>query len=298
MWHLLQLKFLCHRVASCQSLFLGLFYLWCACKSVAFRILSEFVGEDVESVGIGWGEQQGKQGRQFHHDAGVCNTLPQSEAADPQTMEKNQSLEIWDMDNSKIAAWGIYKWDNFISFWWGAALCVAAVALCIAAVWKRGDRSGGQHSLNCCISSGTGVAQWSRTAGERCYGEPALLQQPCAWFTSLGFSCDQESEAAKCCCGQRAWRMGPDCHGQWWCELLPAWCLATSKNVFCKKPHWAWLRAPTQCVPVCVFVEESSGSSVELEALLEAGGLEMDNLLLWVQSWLSGQGFPGCKLGM
>lgn len=28
---------------------------------------------------------------------------------------KDQSLETGDTDNSKIAAWGIYKWDNFIS---------------------------------------------------------------------------------------------------------------------------------------------------------------------------------------
>lgn len=41
-----------------------------------------------------------------------------------------------------------------------------------------------------------------KTAGEGCCGEPASLQQLCAWFTSLGFSCDQESEAAKSCCGQ------------------------------------------------------------------------------------------------
>lgn len=44
------------------------------------------------AVGIEGGEQQGKQNRQLHHDTGVCNTLPQSEAADLQT--KDQSLEI------------------------------------------------------------------------------------------------------------------------------------------------------------------------------------------------------------
>lgn len=67
------------------------------------------------AVGIEGGEQQGKQNRQLHHDTGVCNTLPQSEAADLQT--KDQSLEIWDMVTSKIAAWGTYKWDNFIPSW-------------------------------------------------------------------------------------------------------------------------------------------------------------------------------------
>lgn len=36
----------------------------------------------MEAVGIGRGEQQGKQNRQLHHYTGVCNTLPQSEAAD------------------------------------------------------------------------------------------------------------------------------------------------------------------------------------------------------------------------
>lgn len=69
-------------MASYQSLFLGLFYLGFACKSVVFRVTSEFVGEDMEAVGIGRGEQQGKQNRQLHHYTGVCNTLPQSEAAD------------------------------------------------------------------------------------------------------------------------------------------------------------------------------------------------------------------------
>lgn len=185
MWRLFQLKFLCHRVASCPGLFLGLFYLCCACISVAFRFMSEFIGEDMEAMGIGWGEQQGEQ---LYCGTGVCNALPRNEAADLWT--KDQSLEIWDTDNCKIAPWGIYKWDNFISSWWGGTLCIAAVAFCVAPIRKASDRWGGQHSLTCCISSGMGVGQWSRTAGEGFYGEPVSLQQPCAWFASLGFSCD------------------------------------------------------------------------------------------------------------
>lgn len=53
--------------------------------------------------------------------------------------------------------------------------------------------------------------------------------------------------------------MSPDCHGRW-CELSPAWCLATFENMFCEKPHWAWLRAPTQCCSsVCLCLAQQEG---------------------------------------
>lgn len=70
------------------SKFVSRFVLPVMCKSVAFRLMPEFVGEGMGAVGIEGEEQQGKQNRQLHHDTGVCNTLPQSEAADLQTMDQ------------------------------------------------------------------------------------------------------------------------------------------------------------------------------------------------------------------
>lgn len=86
---------------------------------------------------------------------------------------------------------------------------------------------------------------------------------------------------------RRAQQMGPDCHVWRCCELLPAWCLATSQDLCKRNPTAYKLSSSESTTPVycglglCSVLEGgviwllSKAESVLLPVRIQAGMLEM-----------------------
>lgn len=131
----------------------------------------------------------------------------------------------WNMRHSKIAAWGIYNWDSLIS-------SLMLEVLIVLQLYKKQviDQVGSVPWI-AVSPPGEEFPDGEGLTGERCYGEAGLLWQPCAQFEchwAYSPMIRNQKLPNVAVDRQRAWQMGPDCHVQWWCELLPAWCLATS----------------------------------------------------------------------